>query len=978
MSIPKLNTIQQACVDDIDGPVMCIAGPGTGKTQLLSARIMAMVKGDQTIDPNMILATTFTDAGAVAMRRRLYEFMGADAYKVSVHTFHSLCNDIVQSNLDYFKVRNAEPVSELEVIDILYKIIDELPGGHPLERVKGDSYFEAMRLRSLFSLMKDEGWDPDHVEMSSMEYIASLPSNPEFLYKRANSKKDIKVGDMKQAMVDKEKEKMKQLTAAAHLLPRYNEILKEEGRYDFSDMITWVLRAFETDDRFLQTFQEKYQYLLLDEFQDTNGVQARLVDKLMSFWPRPNIFAVMDEDQCLYEFNGARMRNIIDFKKKYLPNIYVLADNYRSTQHILDAAGSLIGNNNERLVGNFKSLTKDLVARNDWPDTLPPKAIEFSNPFQEDAWVVDRITALHDQGVEYKDIAVLFRKHKQADNIKRELSARDIPINIKRPVNVLDQVLTNQVLTTIEYISTIAETARVVSVRDNLLFKILHYGFMGVDRKLIEVTAKSEAFPDEVRQKMEGIMACIDMYHNESFMDMFEHFINRCGVLKYIMGHDNQQQLIKELHTLFVFVKSEFFKDPLLTGMGFIDRVKRMREENISLPTMNINYQEEGVTLSTCHGAKGLEWKHVFIIGAVRTEWEASRGRSVRYSLPDTLTFSTMENKLESARRLFYVAITRAMEGLVVTYHMKTLSGNDTEPSRFIDEAALPVEHQITNIDPASHISDLISTTKFLPGLETEQLNRALENYKISVSHVNKYFQCPIAFYYENILKVPFAANENLIYGNSIHIALKFLFDSVRDGKMVPLATFIEVFKAEMFRNSGQISKSAYERRLREGQECLTYYYNELLPSENKITVNEYYVSNLELDGVPVTYIYDKIMFNKHAATIVDYKTGKRNYFLSSMKPAVEDDPGGSYWRQMVMGKLVLDQVSWKPWKFEAAELVLFDGGIAEKFPVEITREDEKVVRSQIVTTYNKIMNHEFSEGCGKDTCDWCNFVKTL
>ena len=972
----NLNEIQRACSKDTEGPVMCVAGPGTGKTQLIGSRIEEMCKGDSGINPNMILAMTFTDAGAVAMRKRLFEFMGAEAYKVSVHTFHSLCNEIVQNNLDYFKVRNIEPVSDLESIEIMYQIIDELPAGHPLERVKGNSYFEAKRLKALFSIMKDEGWTADYVADQVRGYLEDIPTREDFIYKRKQGK--FQAGDIKVALVEEQKKKMLVLTSASQLLDRYNEILKENERYDFSDMITWVLNAFDSDQDFLQIYQERYQYLLLDEFQDTNGVQAQLVDKLMSFWaPNPNIFAVMDEDQCLYEFNGARMRNITDFKHKYKPTVYVLGDNYRSVQVILDHSKNLIDFNQERLVGKFASLTKDLISHIAIPNMENPHAIEFSNPFQENAWIVDKVIRLRDEGTALEDIAILYRKHKQGEDVKKMLSARGIPVNIKRPINVLEQPIIQQVMLALDYVCDIAESARPISINDSKLFRIMHFTWMGIDRKDIEASVKLESFPDHIKEKLEIFHKLVDMYHNEPFVGLFEHLINSCGVLSHIMKSENHQQMIKELNALFVFVKSEFFKDPHLTGKGFMARVDKMKNENIPVSTLNINFQEEGVTMSTCHGAKGLEWEHVIIMGAIKGEWESSKGRSMTYTLPDTLTFSSTENKLESARRLFYVAMTRAKHSLHVTYHLKSESGSELEPSRFIDEAGLSTHLQKREIDPGIHFPYLVAPEKFLPGLETEQLNRYFENYRISISHVNKYKTCPIAFYYENVLRVPFSANENLIYGNSVHIALKFLFDRARDG-MVPLQSFLAAFKSELDRNAGQISKAAYERRLAEGYSSLTYYHKEIFPKENKITINEYEITNIEIEGVPFKYILDKGEFNKHNIVIADYKTGKTNYFLKNAKPADEKQEGGGYWRQMVAGKLVVDRITWKPWSYAGAYLLLFDDGMVTRHDVEVDKEAEKIVIAQIQDAYKNILAHNFEVGCGEEKCDWCNFVKHL
>src|SRR5579875_774913 len=159
----RLNDQQRKAVDQIEGPVMVIAGPGTGKTQILSARIGKILLSDAHIEPNNILCLTYTEAGVVAMRRRLSQFIGPDAYKVNIYTFHAFCNDVIQDNLSLFEKTALDPISDLERIELLKELIDGFPKDHPLKRYRGDVYFEINSLQSLFSLMKREGWPPDHI-----------------------------------------------------------------------------------------------------------------------------------------------------------------------------------------------------------------------------------------------------------------------------------------------------------------------------------------------------------------------------------------------------------------------------------------------------------------------------------------------------------------------------------------------------------------------------------------------------------------------------------------------------------------------------------------------------------------------------------------------------------------------------------------------------------------------------------------------
>src|SRR6201995_878441 len=179
----KLNEQQRLAVDSIEGPVMVIAGPGTGKTQILAARIGKILLDTDTA-PGNILCLTYTDAGAIAMRRRLLSFIGPDAYKVNIYTFHAFCNDIIQDNLSYFDKNKLDPISELEQIQLLRELVDGFPKNHALKRYRGDVYYEIKNLRSLFSTMKREGWTPEFIEEKINEFLADLPSREEYIYKK--------------------------------------------------------------------------------------------------------------------------------------------------------------------------------------------------------------------------------------------------------------------------------------------------------------------------------------------------------------------------------------------------------------------------------------------------------------------------------------------------------------------------------------------------------------------------------------------------------------------------------------------------------------------------------------------------------------------------------------------------------------------------------------------------------------------------
>src|ERR1700756_2144487 len=384
-ALNRLNPEQRSAVDQMEGPVLVVAGPGTGKTQILAARIGKILL-ETDANAHEILCLTYTDAGAVAMRKRLFEFIGPDAYRVNIYTFHAFCNEIIQENLEYFGKMNLEPISDLESAMLFRELVDEFPNDHLLKRFTGEIYYDVPRLRSLFSVMKRENWNEEMIRIAVTQYLDDLPNREEFIYKRGNPAKGIKPGDPKQKDIDAANEVMAKLLAAVSEYQRYDAKMKKESRYDYDDMITWVLKAFRENEDLLRRYQERYQYILVDEFQDTSGSQNDLLKFILNYWETPNVFVVGDDDQSIYKFQGANMKNILDFANEYSKSLktVVLKDNYRSNQLILDVSKALIENNRERLTAQLE-LDKNLESAHPRFSELmiEPQVKEYENPNQE-------------------------------------------------------------------------------------------------------------------------------------------------------------------------------------------------------------------------------------------------------------------------------------------------------------------------------------------------------------------------------------------------------------------------------------------------------------------------------------------------------------------------------------------------------------------------------------------------------------------
>jgi len=411
-------------------------------------------------------------------------------------------------------------------------------------------------------------------------------------------------------------------------------------------------------------------------------------------------------------------------------------------------------------------------------------------------------------------------------------------------------------------------------------------------------------------------------------------------------------------------------------------------------------YEENGVNLITAHSAKGLEFQHVFMIGCTTNFWEKARGLTNKFSLPDTLTFTQKddENKSESARRLFYVGMTRAKEHLHIYFSEKSNGGKPLEHSRYVEEiiekTSIAIEKKHLPEDKLSNYTALaleenVQTSHVMSQeisqqmlLDKKYIKNILENFSMSVTHLNKYLQCPLIFYYESILRVPTARNEYTAFGTVTHNTLKWLFDQMKkNNDTFPSSdAFMAEFKKQMKRQRDAFTQQQYVNRLAYGEKTLSGYYKRYIGTWNKIVVTEFNIKDIEVGGVPINGNIDKIEFNETEANVIDYKTGKPEKGIKKLNPPTEDEPNGSdYWRQIVFYKILLDNFKRKDWKMVSGEIDFVEGTAKKEFvkaKIMVSKEDIFIVKNQIKETYTKIMNHEFTQGCGEEDCVWCNFVK--
>lgn len=1016
----RLNEKQRLAVNTIEGPVMVIAGPGTGKTQILASRIGKILLDTDAI-PENILCLTYTDAGVVAMRKRLQQFIGPAAYKVNLYTFHAFCNDIIQDNLSFFEKTQLDPISDLERIELLKELIDSFPKEHPLKRFRGDVHFEVNNLQQLFSAMKKENWTAEFIYQKIDEYINDLPNRDGFVAKRAA--KEFKKGDIRTDKVQEESEKMNKLKAAVGEFERFQLMMRARNRYDFDDMINWVIKAFSEHKNLLAQYQEKYQYILVDEYQDTSGSQNKLVELLINYWERPNIFVVGDDDQSIYRFQGANVENMLEFASNYQKDLLtvILANNYRSNQPILDVSKTLINTNTERLVSKIEGLSKELIAALDKrkAENHLPIIQEYESQRQEMIGTASQVRNLIAQGVPPGRIGIIYKEHKYGEELTTYFQQLKLPVYSKRQLNLLHQPIAKKIFLVLEYLSSELD---VPYSGDEMLFEILHFDWFGIPpieiaklsmetsqrryknentsiRQLLTEKRKgagNDLFTPDMNQGLanasEVIEELIGEVPNLPLQQVFEKIIQRTGLLTCIMKDAEKHLLLAMLTSLFDFVKEETHRNPTLTVEGFVNLIAMMRKEKLILPFVQVSGSEKGINLMTAHGSKGLEFEYIFIAGTAAAFWEKKRKPSSGYKIPDTLIGSaSTSSDDEELRRLFYVALTRAESHLYISYSRFNNGGKEMEPSKFIaeinDEHQLPIEKVIIDQEVADEFASMPFMQKAAPEisqLEIDIIQPILDKFVMNVTALNSYLNCPLGFYFKNLIRIPSPKNENTEFGSAVHFALERLFVRKKESgtdSFPTITVFIQDFEWFMHRHRESFTKEQFSRRMEYGKDVLTHYYEKYINTLNKVALPELNLKHIVVDGIPLKGKLDKLEFDGKQVNVVDYKTGDPEKSTSKLKgPSAKDPLGGDYWRQAVFYKILVDNYGQKDWQAISSEFDFIEPDNKKnyhKHKLVITPADIEIVREQVKETWQKIQNKEFYVGCGKETCHWCEFVKT-
>ena len=658
--LDDLNPMQREAAEHQEGPLLILAGAGSGKTRVLTYRIAHLIA--RGIEPSAILAITFTNKAAKEMRERVLTLVGSEGQGLWVTTFHSACVRILRREIDNLAGfnRNFVIYDTGDQQSLLKACLKELD--------YDEKKFPVRSVAAVISDAKNKLQDPEEFSYKAVDYFQQ------------------KVVDVYKA---------------------YQKKLKSNNALDFDDIIMLTVQLFQQNDYVYRYYQDKFRYIMVDEYQDTNHAQYMLIKLLASEYR--NLCVVGDDDQSVYGFRGADIQNILDFERDYPEaKIIKLEQNYRSTQKILEAANAVVRNNESR---KEKSL---------WTENSEGQAVVCyvgSDERDEAGYVVNRIKRLHElEGRPFNDFAILYRTNAQSRALEERLMKEATPYRIFSGLKFYQRMEIKDILAYLSVLYNPADQvsfARVLNVPkrglgDSTLQKILEYADeQGMP--VLDAILEAEYIPELSTRAKKPLIAfahlmqgLLSLARESSVSDLVEEILNKTGY-KAILEAEKTTEAETRLENLMEFLSVTAEYDAK-AAQAALNALNDGAEENETVPGLSgfleqvslvadideLDQGEEAIALMTMHSAKGLEFPVVFVVGMEDGIFPSSR------SLMEPMV-------LEEERRLCYVAITRAREKLYLcNTEMRMLYGKTqyNQPSRFLMEIPSDLMTDIDPLDP--------------------------------------------------------------------------------------------------------------------------------------------------------------------------------------------------------------------------------------------------------------------------------------
>jgi len=895
--IKDLNSEQEKAVSYHDGPLLIIAGAGTGKTTVITRRIAWLILNNLA-KTEEVLALTFTDKAAQEMEERIDRLLPYGYVDLWVSTFHSFCERILRQHaLDIglplsFKILNESQQCFLVQENLSKFDLDYYrPLGNPTKFVQS--------LVKHFSRAKDELISPEEY----LDYVENLKMD-----------QDTTMSD---ESLNQEASRVKEVANAYHF---YQRLLLENNALDFGDLINYTLKIFQTRPQILEKYQKQFKYILVDEFQDTNWAQYKLLQLLAQ--PKNNLTVVSDDDQSIYKFRGASYNNVIQFRKDYpSSNQVVLIKNYRSQQDILDLAYNFIQlNNPARLEAQEEKINKKLLAEKGEKGEI--SHLHFKNQYDEARGVIKKIIELKKNDTEstWNDFAILIRANSQADNFIQLLSESGIPHQFLARRGLFSKPVIMDILSYLKLLDNYHESPAVYRILISPLFfqKITNQELINFNNfankkawSLYEAMQKSSLIPgisDKTKESFNILLSWVEKHselaQKESVGKVVFSFLEDSGYLK-ILTKDKEETEKDNRESIF-WLNQFFKKVENFEAINFDKTVKNfIQMVDLMVATGDTGSMEaeneegpEAVKVSTIHSAKGLEFKYVFIVNLVDKRFPTIE-RHEAIELPEKLIKEIRPEgdiHLQEERRLFYVALTRAKNGLYLTsaddYGGKTVK----KLSRFLYELGME-EKQETSKEKKSNFNFISSIPVASNILKT---NKSVLPLRFSFSQLIAFESCPLQYKFSFILKIPRRGRHVFSFGKTLHSTLyqfcqiwrkqqstlqKTLFSqqghqTKEDSKLKEQIGFEKLMKIyqESWIDEWYQSREQKEKYWEKGKKALKTFYQDLNTTQPKIKYLEKgfnFKIGKGKDKEIMKGFIDRVDEVDGGYEIIDYKTGE-------------------------------------------------------------------------------------------------------
>jgi len=875
MDLSDLNELQRAAVTHEDGPLLVVAGVGTGKTTVITRRIAWLIS-EKRAKPEEILALTFTEKAAAEMEERVDRLVPYGYVDAQIGTFHAFCDRLLRENAVLLGLRPdyrilTEPEQALFLKEHLFELPLKRfrPLGNPLQNLRA--------LLSLFSRAKDEDASADDYRA----FAARLAAQPSPFEEAARRLHADRVADQ---------------TELAETFAAYDRLLHERGFVDFGDLISLALRLLREHPAVLERCRERFRCILVDEFQDTNYAQFEVVKLLAA---HRNVTACGDDDQSIYKFRGAAISNILGFQTAYPDGrLIVLQENYRSTQAILDSAYRLIQNNNPDRLEMRAGITKRL--RSASGTGHPPHQVHFETIDEETDFVAETIAERQrEERRPYADFAVLVRSNAQAVPFLGALNLLRIPWRFSGSRGLYDQ---EEIRATLAFLRVLADPY------DNMSLHYLATSlFYGVDaeplaratalagrrnKSLLEILRSMRAGlePTEadaenarrVARLVDDVTAMITLSTKERTGEvLFQFLTTQTGTIERFSNSSEAQDALRVQNLARLFSLVERFSEVARYDRvpWFIDYLDALIEAGDNPPVGDATWDADAVSVLTIHQAKGLEFPVVFLVGLISGRFPSAE-RADPIPLPDALVKDLPAGPdvhKQEERRLFYVGMTRAREDLYLTSAEDYGGRRPRKPSLFVSEA-LDLDASQLAPRPRQLLTPILRHERAHRAEESRAasaqpslVDRGAEVLSLSYRQVDDYLTCPLKYRYIHVLRVPVRQHHSLVYGNAIHQAVRFYNLQRHAGRGATVDELHEVFRSHWLAE-GFLTRQHEELRLQQGLEALRSFHA-FETSERSVPTYVERRFSVPTGSVHLVGIFDRIDIVGDEGRIIDYKT---------------------------------------------------------------------------------------------------------